>query len=63
MRMRTPSPGRWQPCRLARDLVNTPANDMGPDAAGSCVSGLAKRYKAKTKVVTGDALLTKGTFR
>jgi leucyl aminopeptidase len=43
---------------LARDLVNTPANDMGPDALEKVFLALAKRYKAKTKVVAGDALLS-----
>lgn len=43
---------------LARDLVNTPANDMGPDALETVFLALAKRYKAKTKVITGDALLS-----
>jgi leucyl aminopeptidase len=43
---------------LARDLVNTPANDMGPDALEAVFLALAKRYKAKTKVVAGDALLS-----
>jgi leucyl aminopeptidase len=44
---------------LARDLVNTPANDMGPDALEAVFLALAKRYKAKTKVVAGDALLSR----
>jgi leucyl aminopeptidase len=45
---------------LARDLVNTPANDMGPDALEKAFRALAKRYKAKTTVVSGEALLSKG---
>lgn len=44
---------------LARDLVNTPANDMGPDALEQAFRALAKHYKAKVTVVVGDALLDK----
>lgn len=44
----------------ARDLVNTPANDMGPDALETAFRALAKRYKAKVSVVSGDDLLSKG---
>lgn len=45
---------------LARDLVNTPANDMGPDALEQVFRALAKRYKAKTTVISGQALLSAG---
>ena len=45
---------------LARDLVNTPANDMGPDALEAAFRGLARHYKAKVNVVKGDDLLAKG---
>jgi len=45
---------------LARDLVNTPANDMGPDALEAAFRGLAKHYKAKVDVVKGDDLVAKG---
>ncbi len=44
---------------LARDLVNTPANDMGPDALEKVATGLAKRYGARASVVRGKALLKK----
>ena len=42
---------------LARDLINTPANDMGPADLAAAVQALGKRYKAKVKTVVGDALL------
>jgi leucyl aminopeptidase len=42
---------------LARDLINAPANDMGPDALEASVRDLARRFKAKVSVVKGDALL------
>tara|TARA_R110002020_G_scaffold234101_1_gene445945 strand:- start:1612 stop:3006 length:1395 start_codon:yes stop_codon:yes gene_type:complete len=45
---------------LARDLVNTPANDMGPDALEAAFRKLASHYKAKVSVVAGDDLLSKG---
>ncbi len=42
---------------LGRDLVNTPANDMGPDALEAAALKLASRYKAKCSVTRGDKLL------
>lgn len=42
---------------LARDLINTPTNDMGPDQLEAAFRGLAQRYKADVSVITGDALL------
>ncbi len=41
---------------LARDLVNTPANDMGPAELEAAVRALAKRHGAKVSVVMGAAL-------
>src|SRR4029078_6220233 len=41
---------------LARDLINTPANDMGPAELEAAARDLAKRHRAKISVVTGDAL-------
>lgn len=42
-------------CRL-RDLVNTPAEDMGPAALEAECERLAKAHKAELTVVRGDAL-------
>ncbi len=42
---------------LVRDLVNTPTNDMGPDALENAVRTLAKKHQAKVEVVRGDDLL------
>ena len=39
-----------------RDLVNTPAEDMGPEALEVEIRGLAKLHKAHVSVTTGDAL-------
>ncbi len=43
--------------KLARDLINTPANDMGPDELQQAIVGLAKKYKAKSRVVKGAGLV------
>ena len=40
----------------ARDLVNTPANDMGPAELESAVRVLAKRHGAKVTVTSGAVL-------
>ena len=42
---------------LARDLINTPTNDMGPDALEAAFRDLASHYKAEVSVVRGDDLL------
>jgi leucyl aminopeptidase len=44
---------------LARDLVNTPTNDMGPDALEKAVRELARAHKADVSVIKGDDLLKK----
>jgi len=41
---------------LVRDLVNTPAEDMGPDAFEEAAASLAAKYGATLKVTRGDAL-------
>ena len=42
---------------MARDLINTPTNDMGPDALEAAALDLAKGHGAKAQVIRGDALL------
>ncbi|MFU0506856.1 leucyl aminopeptidase family protein [Pseudaminobacter sp. NGMCC 1.201702] len=42
---------------LARDLVNTPTNDMGPEALEEAAGALAMRHKAAISVIKGDELL------
>jgi leucyl aminopeptidase len=44
---------------LARDLINTPAEDMGPPHLADAVKGVAKAHKAKFSVIVGDDLLKK----
>ncbi|MGH6959389.1 MAG: leucyl aminopeptidase family protein, partial [Dongiaceae bacterium] len=42
---------------LVRDLVNTPAEDMGPAELAAAAEGVARAAGARLKVVVGDALL------
>jgi len=44
-------------CALARDMINTPANDMGPLQIETIAREIAEQHGAKIAVVTGDALL------
>jgi len=41
---------------LARDLINTPANDMGPAELASAAKEVAKNHGAKISIIEGDAL-------
>ncbi|HZQ40958.1 MAG TPA: hypothetical protein VFA87_09195, partial [Rhizomicrobium sp.] len=41
---------------LARDLINTPANDMGPAELEAAARALAKKHGAKVAVTSGAAL-------
>ena len=43
---------------LARDLINTPANDMGPQELADAARQVAERYGARFSSVVGDDLLT-----
>ncbi len=43
---------------LGRDLVNTPANDMGPEALAEAALALAARHGATARAVVGEALLS-----
>jgi leucyl aminopeptidase len=42
---------------FARDLINTPANDMGPDALEAAFHSLGKVQGAVTSAIVGDDLL------
>ncbi|MFP1642933.1 leucyl aminopeptidase family protein [Pontitalea aquivivens] len=46
--------GEW----LTRDLINTPASDMGPDELEAAFLALADAFGAETRVIRGDRLLT-----
>ncbi len=42
---------------LVRDLINTPSSDMGPAELANAARKLAREFKARCKVTTGDHLL------
>jgi len=42
---------------FARDLVNTPANDLGPEELALAARRLAEKHKATYRVIVGDDLL------
>jgi leucyl aminopeptidase len=46
-------------CALARDMVNTPANDMGPLQIETIAREIAEQFGAAIAVVVGDDLLTR----
>jgi leucyl aminopeptidase len=42
---------------LARDLINTPSNDMGPEELAAAAGQLAARFGASFKTIVGDELI------
>ncbi len=44
---------------LGRDLINTPANDLGPAELEAAARSLAKMHSARVTAITGDDLLKK----
>jgi leucyl aminopeptidase len=44
---------------LARDLINTPAADMGPAEMAAAARKLARQFGAKVSVIRGDKLVAK----
>jgi leucyl aminopeptidase len=42
---------------LARDLINTPSNDMGPEELAQAAQALAARFGASFNCITGDELV------
>jgi len=44
---------------LARDLINTTANDMGPEQLEKVIRTIGRKFKAQVSVIKGDALLKK----
>jgi len=47
----------YQGITLARDLINTPANDLGPAELAAAVQRVAKAHRATCSVIAGAALL------
>lgn len=45
---------------LVRDLINTPANDMGPDELAAACKAVAEKFGATLTEIVGDDLLTSG---
>lgn len=43
---------------LVRDLINTPANDMGPEQLAAAASAIALEHNAEFHVITGEDLLS-----
>jgi leucyl aminopeptidase len=44
---------------LARDLINTPANDLGPAELAAAARELAERFGARHEILTGPELLAR----
>lgn len=44
---------------LTRDLINTPASDMGPDALQEAFFALAQSFGARAEAIVGEDLLTR----
>lgn len=44
---------------LSRDLISTPAEDLGPAEMASAIMKISKKYGAKTSQIIGDKLLEK----
>ncbi len=44
---------------FARELINLPANDLGPSDLAAALSSLGRAYKAEVATIKGDALLDK----
>jgi leucyl aminopeptidase len=42
---------------MARDLINTPAEDMGPSRLAEAAKAMARRHRAEVEITVGDALL------
>jgi leucyl aminopeptidase len=47
-------------CALARDMINTPANDMGPLQVETIAREIAEQYGAQITVTVGEGLLEAG---
>ncbi|MEP1880634.1 MAG: leucyl aminopeptidase family protein, partial [Roseibium sp.] len=46
--------------KLARDLINTPANDLGPQELAAAITKLFEEHGGKGEVIVGEALLERG---
>ena len=53
LRARTIAAATWR----ARDLINTPANDLGPEELAEAIRSVGAGHGAECRIVVGDALL------
>jgi leucyl aminopeptidase len=51
---------RGESCALARDLINAPANDLGPEELGEQVARLGRTHGAEVTQIVGEDLLSHG---
>ncbi|MET0294366.1 MAG: M17 family metallopeptidase [Phenylobacterium sp.] len=47
-------------CALARDMINTPANDLGPLQIETIARSIAEQHQARITVILGDGLIDGG---
>jgi len=47
----------YEAIALARDLITTPSNDLGPAELAAAAQAVAKRFKAQCRVIVGEQLL------
>lgn len=45
---------------LVRDLINTPASDLGPAELASAAEGVGRKYGGRVRILAGDELLQLG---
>lgn len=45
---------------MVRDMINTPASDMGPAELAHACAAVAQKFGARCNVIEGDELLTRG---
>ncbi|MEM7154869.1 MAG: leucyl aminopeptidase family protein [Myxococcota bacterium] len=50
----------YEAIALGRDLINTPASDLGPEQLAAAVETLGEQHGAEVTVIAGDALLEEG---
>ena len=48
-------------CALARDMINTPANDLGPLQIETIAREIAEQHAARITVIVGDGLSSERT--
>ena len=54
---RTAIVAKAQAIWFARELINLPANDLGPSDLAEALAGMGKAYGAEVSAISGEALL------